>query len=146
MDKYIPTYSEGGFTLLEILVALTILVVAITSIMQLFSSNLRTISASEEYIPAVLIAESKMQEILDTDKLEEKTWSETIDDGYRMDVSIFETLKERTGGLQVKLLEIDLTIYRLIGEKRKAFTLKTMKAVNKMDSIAGAGTQSLKGQ
>jgi type II secretion system protein I len=141
---FTPPYSKRGFTLLEVLVALTILAVAVISIMQLFSANLKTISVSGAYVPAFLIAESKMQKILDEDRLEEKTWAETADEGYTMDVSIFETLKERTNNLQVKLFEIDLTIYIPIGNNQKMFTLKTMKAVDKFESAAGLSSKSSK--
>jgi general secretion pathway protein I len=122
---------KRGFTLLEVLVALSILGIAITVILQLFSANLGALSASEDYISAVAKAESKMREILDDKDLSEKSWSEVTDDGYRFDVSITETLQERTDNLQVQLLEVALTLYWKKDTKNKSFTLRTMKVVNK---------------
>jgi general secretion pathway protein I len=122
---------KRGFTLLEVLVALSILGIAITVILQLFSANLGALSASEDYISAVVKAEAKMREILDDKDLSEKSWSEVTDDGYRFDVSITQTSQDRTDNLQVQLLEVALTLYWKKDTKNKSFTLRTMKVVNK---------------
>ncbi|MFH1701884.1 MAG: prepilin-type N-terminal cleavage/methylation domain-containing protein [Nitrospirota bacterium] len=122
---------RDGFTLLEVLVALSILGIALTIILQLFSANLRALSASEDYVSAVTKAEAKMREVLDDKDLSEKSWSEITDDGYRVDVSINETLTERTDNLQVRLLEVALTVYWTRNTKNKSLTLRTMKVVNK---------------
>jgi general secretion pathway protein I len=126
--------SQKGFTLLEILVAFVILAVAITSIVQLFSSNIRAISASDKYTAAAVSAETKMRDILAGDKLEERSWSETSDDGYIMDILISETLKERNDNIPKKLMEIDLTIYWPAGSKKKSLILRTLKVIDKLES------------
>jgi type II secretion system protein I len=124
--------NRKGFTLLEVLVATAILGMAIAVILQLFSADLRAISISKDYVSASIKAEAKMKEILNSDeKISEKSYSETTNDGYRVDVSITEVLKERTETLQVKLLEIDLTIHWLNGSKEKSLTLSTMKVVKR---------------
>jgi type II secretion system protein I len=123
--------SHRGFTLLEILVAIAILSIAVTVVLQLFSSGLRAISASEDYVSASVKAEAKMREILADDKISEKSFSETTDDGYRIDVSINDVLKDRTENLQVRLLEIDLIIHWTRGTKDRSLTLKTQKMVEK---------------
>ncbi len=56
--------SAGGFTLLEILVAFTILAIAFSSIFQLFGGTLRTIENSERYALAAVLAEQTMNEKL----------------------------------------------------------------------------------
>jgi type II secretion system protein I len=122
---------SGGFTLLEVLVATAILAIAVAVILQLFSANLRAISLSGDYVSATTKAESRMREILDDDKLSEKSFSETTDDGYRIDVSITDTLKDRTENLQVKLLQIDLTLRWVKGSKEKSLILSTMKMMKK---------------
>jgi len=100
-------------------------------VLQLFSANLRAIATSGDYISAATKAEAKMREILDDDELSEKSWSETTDDGYRLDVSINEVLKARTENLQVRLLEIDLIIHWTREIKEKSLTLRTMKVLEK---------------
>ena len=47
----------GGFTLLEVLVALTILAVAIVAFMQLSSQGLRLLHQSDDYQRAVVVAD-----------------------------------------------------------------------------------------
>jgi type II secretion system protein I len=128
-SSFIPRY--GGFTLLEVLVATAILAIAVAVILQLFAANLRAISLSGDYVSAVTKAESRMREILDDDKLSEKSFSEATEDGYRIDVSITDTLKDRTETLQVKLLQIDLTLRWVKGSQEKSLTLSTMKIMKK---------------
>jgi general secretion pathway protein I len=130
-SSFISNSRRNGFTLLEVLVAMAILGIAITVVLQLFSADLRAISVSEDYVSAVTRAEAKMREILSDDKLSEESSGETIEDGYRMDVSASDAIKERTDGLQVRILEIDLTVHWTRGTKEKSLTLRTMKVVNK---------------
>lgn len=123
--------NRKGFTLIEVLVATSILGIAVAVILQLFSANLRALSFSGDYVSASIKAEARMKEILDDEKIAEKAISETTDDGYRIDVSITEALKERTENLPVKLLEIDMTMSWLKGTKERSLTLKTMKIVQR---------------
>ncbi|MBM4140425.1 MAG: type II secretion system protein [Nitrospira sp.] len=133
----IPPFIKGGlggirgFTLLEVLVAIALLGIAITVVLQLFSANLRAVSASDDYVSAVIKAEAKMRELLDDDKLSEKSWSETTDDGYRIDVLIYDAMKDRTENLQVRLLEVNLIIHWIKDTKERSLTLKAMKVVEK---------------
>ena len=129
--------SSSGFTLLEVLVSLSIVAVAVTVMLQLFSSGLRAIAVSEDNAAAVLKAEAKMREVLDYDELAETSWSEATPDGYRMDISIIDTLKERTDNLQVKLMQVALTTRWLKGNKEKTLTLRTMKLVNRIAPATG---------
>jgi general secretion pathway protein I len=122
---------QAGFTLLEVLVATAILGIAIAVVLQLFSANLRAISDSGDYVIAIARAEMKMREIVATDDLAEKAYSELTNDGYRIDISVAETLKDRTENLQGRLLEIDMTIHWTKGTKERAYALRTMKLVKK---------------
>ena len=126
-----PDSRQAGFTLLEVLVATAILGIAVAVVLQLFSANLRAISDSGDYVIAITRAEMKMREILADDNLSDKAYSETTNDGYRMDVSIAETLHDRTENLQTRLLEIVLTIHWTKGTKERDYTLRTMKMVKK---------------
>jgi general secretion pathway protein I len=123
---------SAGFTLLEVIVAIAILGIAISVVLQLFSANLRAISVSGDYVAAATRAEVKMREILSDDKLSEKSFSEATQEGYRIDVSIIDVLKERTENLRVKLLEVDLTIHWIQGTKQKSMSLRTFKVVEKI--------------
>ncbi len=126
-----PLNKTAGFTLLEVLVALALLGMAVTAVLQLFSANLRSISASEEYVAGSLEAQSKMREVLEGKEFSERTWNGITDNGYRFQVSVSDTLTERTENLPVKLMEVEVKVYWTQGNKEKSLTLKTLKMVEK---------------
>jgi len=122
----------SGFTLLEVLVALALLGIAVTAILQLFSANLRSISTSEEYVAGSLEAQAKMREVLDGQDFSERSWSGITDNGYRFQVSVTDSLKERAEYLPFfKLVAVEVKVFwaRRFGEK--SLTLRTMKMVEK---------------
>jgi general secretion pathway protein I len=121
----------GGFTLLEVLVAMVLLSISLVAIFELFSADLRGIAKSDDYSHAVIMAESKMREILDDDALEERSWTESTDDGYRIDAVVSSTASDRMENLQIRLLEISLTVSWVKDSKDRSFNLKTVKMVNR---------------
>ncbi|HVN96471.1 MAG TPA: prepilin-type N-terminal cleavage/methylation domain-containing protein [Syntrophorhabdaceae bacterium] len=123
--------SELGFTLLEVLVALSILGIAVTIVFQLFSSNLRNLTASEDYVKACVKADALMREVLENEKLDVSSWTQATPDGYRLDVSVADTLSDRTKELPVKLLEVVLTLHWQKDAKERSLTLRTMKMVQR---------------
>lgn len=120
-----------GFTLFEVLVAISILGIAIAVVLELYSANLRALSLSEKYISASMRGETKMQEVLLREDIGEGTWSEEGQDGYRFEVSVTEVLSERTENLPVKLLQVDLSVFYRAGTGEKSIRLSTMKVVEK---------------
>jgi len=106
--------------------------IAVTYVIQLFSVNLGSLSASGNYVDAAIKAQSRMRQILDDDQLKEQSFSETTDDGYRIDLTVSNALPHRTENLQVKLLEIDLTVRWQQGNRGKALTLSTLRVVDKL--------------
>jgi general secretion pathway protein I len=121
--------GKDGFTLLEVLVAFVLLVTVVTVILQLFSSNIKALSVSEDYASAVVRAESKMREILDSEQLTENSWSETSPEGYRFDITVAKAYEARTRDLPMKILEIGVTMSWKVRGKDKSLILSTMKAV-----------------
>ncbi len=126
----------AGFTLLEVLVALAVLGTAVAIILQLFSANIRSVVSAEDYVAAAVAGEVKMREVLENAKLQEPdSWSESTEDGYRFDISLSDTLKDRTDPLPVKLLQVDLTVRWRKGLSEKSIGLKTIKMVNKQETV-----------
>ncbi len=120
-----------GFTLLEVLVAVSIVGIAIVIILQLFSSNLRTISASEDYSNAMLVAEAKMRELLAQEELLPMSLSETSKDGYSFNISIIREKEERTENINAELLRINLTISYRSGLRERKIVLTSLKTIPK---------------
>ena len=123
--------SSDGFTLLEVLVSVALLAIAVTIVLQLFSTDLRAISVSEDYVKASARANAAMRSVLDDDTLDEKSWSENTEDGYALNVNIEEVLKERTENLPVRVLEIAVTLNWTRGAKERSIVLRTLKTVPK---------------
>jgi general secretion pathway protein I len=126
--------KERGFTLLEIMVALTVMAFAVVYLVQVFSSSLRMIASSQDYTEALTRAEAAMREIAERDRIEEKRWEETKDEGYRMEVSVSEAHKERMENLPIKLLQIDMVFSWEKEMRNKTLTLRTMKIVSRIDN------------
>ncbi len=120
-----------GFTLLEVLVALSVMAMAVTLVLQLFSTNLRSVVRSGDVTSAAVRADSRIREILTEPLAAERVWSEATDDGYRMDVSVREVLKERTQNLPVRMMEVVLIIRWVDGMMEKRLELKTAKMVDR---------------
>ncbi|MCX5847560.1 MAG: prepilin-type N-terminal cleavage/methylation domain-containing protein [Deltaproteobacteria bacterium] len=123
---------DSGFTLLEVLVALAILSIALSLIIQLYSANLQSVSISGNMSSAVAWSDAKIREILADPSLTEKAWREITDDGYRIEVSIGEVLKERTDNLPVKMMEVTLVVRWNEGRKERNIQLKTVKMIDKI--------------
>ena len=130
--------GKNGFTLLEILVALALLGIAITMILQLFAAGTRALSASEDYVAASLAGEARLREIVEMTTLADGSWQEADADGRRVDVAVVEALRERTDGLPVRVFNVSVTLRWNWGLKNRQITLHTLKTVDK----AARGVQS----
>ncbi len=121
--------SSGGFTLFETLVAISILGIAIAVVIQLYSANLRALSSSEDYILASMRGEAKMREVLLRSDLSEGSWIESVEDGYRFAITVQEVLGERTQNLQIKMLQVSLSVTWSRGTREKSIRMTTMNVV-----------------
>lgn len=133
---------QTGFTLLEILLAVSILGLAATVIMQQFSAGLRIASTSQTYTTATIYAKQKLEELQFEKEMKEKEESGSFEDGYYYRVSIApyeDYLEEEDEGL---FEHLPLEMYRLEsvvswkeGEKEKSITLATLKTVKKQEGL-----------
>lgn len=62
-------FRNGGYTLIEVLVAFMILALALTVLLRIFSGGLRNVSVSSDYARAVLVAEAQLATAGVTDAL-----------------------------------------------------------------------------
>ena len=131
MKRGTQTGTEG-FTLMEILVAMAIMAIAVTLVLQLFSVNLRAVSIAGNMTSAAIRGEARIRDILVDPLPMERSWIEVSEDGYRMNISISEVLKERTDNLPVKMMEVILTIHWIEGRREKSLTLKSQKVAAKI--------------
>ena len=124
-----------GFTLVEILVALTLFAVVGGSLLQLFQSGLRTARLAGEQTHAVLLARSKLTELQAYSHHQAGVSSGRLQGGYRWQAVLSPKADagdtERT---RLKPLDLVLTItWGKAGEERK-FSLQSLLLTRQVDS------------
>ena len=133
---------QKGFTLLEILLAISILGVAITAIMQQFSAGLRIAGTSQSYTTAAIYAKQKIEELQVEEEMKEKEESGSFDDGYYFQVSITpyegymeEEDEELFDHLPLEMYRLESIVWWKEGEKEKSVRLTTLKTVKKEEGL-----------
>lgn len=106
-----PSNRRRGFTLVELLVALTLLGVVGGTLLQLFQSGLRTARLAGAQSHAVLLARSKLTELQAYPSLKPGTLSGSFDDGYRWQAVLapISGLDTAEAG-RLQLLDLALTV------------------------------------
>lgn len=100
-----------GFTLVELLVALTLLAVVGGSLLQLFHSGLRTARLAGAQSHAVLLARSKLTELQAYPFLQPGTLAGRFDDEYRWQAELTQTTDLETArASRLQLLDLVLTV------------------------------------
>ena len=122
----------GGFALIEILVAVSVLAISLVVILQLFSGGLKARKLSEEYARGIFHAREKMAEIQLSPDLSEGDAQGEFEDAYQWRAVITRIVPEEAEeNLPVDLLNIKVNITWREGEKEKDFTVNTLKVVKK---------------
>ncbi len=84
----IAKISQGGFSLLEILVAFSILSMALGVLLAIFGKGLNLAATSDEYTKAVLLAESTLAGVGIEKVLEPGQENGSVDDIYEWSVNV----------------------------------------------------------
>ena len=121
--------THRGFTLVELLVALTLFAVVGGTLLQLFQNGLRTARLAAAHTHAVFLARSKLTELQAYPALQPGALSGDFDDGYRWEAilappSNIGVTEPSTGPLQ--LLDLVLTISWGEGHDARSFTLHSL--------------------
>jgi len=125
---------ENGFTLLEVIVALAILGIGLTVVIELFSGGLRLGRVSEEYTRAMNYASLKMEEITTQKTVEEGENEGEFDENYRWQVKARkEDLLPGDKGAEFKppadFYYIRVNVFWKSGSKERSASLETHKTV-----------------
>jgi general secretion pathway protein I len=133
MHRLNTTFSKG-FTLIEVVVALAILGIGLTVIIELFSGGLRLARTSEEYTKAMNFARMKMEEITSQQKIEEGTDEGNCeDDTFHWQVKIKKTdilpvEKDSDFKPPVELFQVRVDILWKSGSKERSASIESYKA------------------
>ena len=128
--------SNKGFTLIEILVAISILSISLVVIFQLFSGGLKSSRLSDQYTKGIFHAKEKMEEILlSTEFLEEEAEGKFGDSyRWRSEIIRIEQAEDEEAKLPFDTFNIEVDVMWYEGDKEKHFAISTMKVVEKKKS------------
>ncbi|MCF8129972.1 MAG: hypothetical protein K9N10_15790 [Deltaproteobacteria bacterium] len=123
--------GAGGFALIEILVAVSVLAISLVVILQLFSGGLKSRQLSEQYARGVIHAREKMAEMLIDPGLSEGDTQGEFKDGYQWQAIITRLASNEEEKLPVNLLNVELRITWRDGEKAKTYSIDTLRLAAK---------------
>ncbi len=122
--------GRAGFTLIEVIVAIAVLAISLTMVMQLFSGGLRASRASCDYTRAIVHAKDKMEEL----SIEPVSGSGEFEDGFtwESEVSPVEETKETPDESGLNLLKVKVKVlWSNVANQQKSVELVSLKAVEK---------------
>jgi general secretion pathway protein I len=134
LHSRINGFSTTGFTLIEVVVAMAILGVALTVIIELFSGGLRLGRTSVEYTRAVNYARMKMEEIAVKPLTDEGNEEGKFDETYRWQVAVkrVDLLPEENGAAlkpPVQLFQVKINVLWKSGIKERSTALETYRTI-----------------
>lgn len=128
------TSKKNGFTLLEILVAFTLMAMTFGTIMQIISGSSKNAVKASNNTRIAMLAQSKLDELGLFEKLEEGSNSGDFDDNNSWELVIEPYDVPYEGDISqdfstVELMDVTLTITSRQGNKEKVTEFKTLRAV-----------------
>lgn len=105
----------GGFTLLEILIAFSILAVALVALLQAFSQGLSGLRVAEERATAVMLARSKLAEVGESIPLEELEENGEFVNGFEWRLAITsreDTQSSLDDDTLIRLYDVSVVVER----------------------------------
>jgi general secretion pathway protein I len=126
--------GQGGFTLVEVVVAMAILGISLVLVIELFSGGLRLGRASEEHTVAAQLARQKIEEIALYKQVEEGIEEGEFDSTYRWQVEVKKIdllllANETDYKPPAELYQIQVRIIWKSGSKERTTRVETFKAV-----------------
>jgi type II secretion system protein I len=123
--------DQSGFTLIEVVVAMTILVMFLVPILGAISNGMKNISTAKRRSAALMLAESKMTE-LEMMPIPDAQGAESGDfpefPGYTWEYEAIKTpyLELMEENIGIVGMEIHLSVFWIEGETRKSISLQTL--------------------
>ena len=120
--------APGGFTLIEIIVAIAILGISLVLVMQLFAGGLRAARTSCDYSRAVIHAKDKMEEIMQ-DPVQD---SGEFDDGYKWEAEVFPYRENEDTAFNLMKVKVKVS-WPDVMKNQRSVELVGLKAVSNED-------------
>ena len=127
--------KANGFTLIEILVAVSLLAISLVVILQLFSGGLKSGKVSDEYTRGIFHAREIMEEILLLDAVEEGVSEGEFEDEFRWkaDLVRLEQREEEAGRLPFDTFTIAVEVSWGNEGHEKHLRLDSLKVFEKVE-------------
>ena len=139
MQKKKKHRSEAGFTLLEVLLAVVILGVSLTTILLQFQTALHAGSISQQRTNAVIYAKEKLESLKIEEELSESLQSGVLETGYEWEteVSLYE-YEDQTDDISYEDLrhetyKLRATVKWNSGISKRQVELMTLKTVTRKE-------------
>jgi len=134
----LDTGARGGFTLIEVVVAIAILGIALTVIIELFAGGLRLARTSKEYTKAVNYVNTKMEEIGSQQTLQEGITEGEFDETFHWRVTMNKVnilAAERPWEVKVpiQLFKIRVDVLWKSGPKERSTSTETYRTMKVQD-------------
>ncbi|MCU7846905.1 MAG: prepilin-type N-terminal cleavage/methylation domain-containing protein [Candidatus Thiodiazotropha sp. (ex Lucinoma kastoroae)] len=126
IDRKAVASMQSGFSLLEVLVAFTVLAISLGVVMQALSSNTRGLSIAAQHADAATIAGSKLAEVGTVYPLEVSRFEGDSGDTFRWRLTI-ETNPHETGYLKEASFLISVIVTWGEGRSSKQYVLSTLR-------------------
>lgn len=118
--------AQKGYTLLEVLVAMTILAMTLTVLFRVFSSGLYNVRVAADYTRAVSIAESLLLTPADDDRSNAGQGSVNEFDWTRRTRQLTDAEIPDIGDIDVRAVEVAVQVEWQRAGKTRALTLSTV--------------------
>lgn len=128
-----------GFTLLEVLVAFTILALMMGVLLQVFSGGLRTAEVARNHAVGALLAQSKLAAIGIEEPLVEGERTGAFDNGYRWRYSIDRYQDDDGEEEEIVPYRLTLTVEWGPAGSGGSVTLTTLRLGSAAEGAAGGG-------
>ncbi len=121
--------GEHGFSLLEVIVALAIMAAGFTAVLNLFSSSIRSVGMSDQYLQAVTLANSKLSEMELLDfKTETTSGVFEKESRFRWDMTVRpHDTPLNDPQANIRLSEVRMNVHWQEGKKNRSVQLATLK-------------------
>ena len=123
-----PRRACRGFSLLEVLVAFTILAMLLAALFQVFSAGLNAARAGDRFTRAAVIAQSRLAAVGMVESLQEGVSSGSTDDAYHWRVTVGEYLDDQLPLIDAVLqpLTVVVEVYWEEGDNARSVSLTSM--------------------